>query len=321
LSVELGPSIHNLSAGDIVFLVTRKSGLVRVGKIRPVTDILQIVPLNSNNLRWDVKFLQDLKREGEEIYIALSPVWANNLDPKLRIELSVPFNDQPYNSYILNQQHRDDKPPVEDLPSLFLYPGGRVDAGALQDWLTAANELIQGQPGLNFGKVDGSLPDGLGVSHVDYQPGFIIYEVGVFPIIDGVIVAGGRAGKEFMIDLDAKMNRGAGGLFTRLNHPDRAEEAVENVEEKKFIDFTRELAEGKEQNKRMVLSVVSHDLGIVVVDNMEVESIKRVCKKGKKLYRLFLQKQSDLGGGLNSCINAGYYGECSLWCWSWTANN
>jgi hypothetical protein len=309
LSVEPIPN-NNWSTYDRVLLVTKKSRLARVGKIRPAdngTDELKIIPFDPIDPGWDPIFLEALRREKEELYMRFLPA-TDDLEQQLLIELSVQSDwgsdlVRPDNH---NPGHRDDKP-VDELPVLEVDSTGNVDPATLFAWFNAANGQIQAQPGLSFGEVAGSLPDGLEVDHVHYNPGYIGYNQGVFPNIVDVRVVSNRGG--FMIDIEAEANRGARGKFIRRS-PEK--EAVESVEEKGLPNFIRAVINGQEPTKRMVLSLIGHDLGTVVVDNMEVDSIKRVCKKGKKLYRIFL-KPEEKGGNLNRRVNAGSYGKCSLW--------
>jgi hypothetical protein len=311
LSVELGrPAIVNWSTDDIVFVVTKNSRLARVGKIRPMdngTDELRIGPLNQIPIdpEWEPVFLGALRNDpNEELYMAVIPAADVLVGPRLWIELSV-------KSDLLGYPQHQGGTPYDELPLLVAYDGtGNVDPRDLLDWLKKANELAQAPPGLKFGYVTKSLPKELAVGDVDYKPRDVGYEQAVFPKIDDVrVVSNGGA---FMIYVEAGANRGARGKLMRRNP---GIEAVEAVGVKKWQDFIREAVDTKQ---RMVLSVVHHDLGTVVVDNWEVESIKRVCKKGKKLHRIVL-KQAEKWGGLNSRsrVNAGSYRRCSVWVNSW----
>jgi hypothetical protein len=316
LFVEPEP-MNNLITDGIVFVVTKNSRLARVGRIlRPDrTDVLRIVPFSRIDQVWDPKFLGALEKRGEEIYMMILPAPAgDDLDPKLWIGLSVPVI--PVNHLVAqaNPQHQDAQP-VVDLPVLDFDGAGRVDQRDLFAWLKAANGLLAGtQGGLSFGNLADSLPGSLAVKHVDYNPGFTRYEQGVFPAICSVRVAG-RAGERFVVDVEAQMNRSAGGLFYR-RYQGAAEEAVETVEEKGLGDFIRqqleEVVADVNQSRGIALTVVEDDLGTAVVDKMEVESIKRVCKKGKKLYRIGLKPEEE-GGGLNSRVHTGKYESCSFW--------
>ena len=112
-----------------------------------------------------------------------------------------------------------------------------------------------------------------------------------------------------MIDVEAQANRDTRGVvYTRNLAP-----AVDGVEEKAWQHF---IVDAVDANQRRVLSVIDHESGTLVVNNMKVESIKRVLKKGKKLYRIIL-KQVEEGGDLNSRVNAGSYKKCSCWVNSW----
>jgi hypothetical protein len=324
ISGELSVSapIDNLSADDRVFVVTKKSGVARVGKIRirpDETDEVKIVPFNPINPEWDPIFIGALRREGEELYLGFIPAPAtDDLGPKLKIELSVPLNDLVAQA---NPQHQDGKPvELVELPSLVVDGAGKVDPAALITWVVTANGLAaQGRPGLNFGNLVANLPWALGVSHVHYTPRDAGYERGVFPEINGVSVFGRAREEGFMIDVEWQANRSARGVFFPRRNLDPAEEAVERIEVKNLPlpYFIRQLEEVVvDLTKRMVLTVVGHDLGTVIVDNMEVDSIKRVCKKGKKLYRIFLKKAEE-EGNLNSRVNAGMYRRCSFWFAGW----
>jgi hypothetical protein len=307
---------HNFSAYDRLILVTRNSRLARVGRFRltgnGTADEIKIIPFNPINPGWDPIFIGALEKRGEEIYMMILPAPAgDDLEAKLLIGLTVPIKD-----LLVQDPRPQDAQPLVELPDLVADGAGKVDLGALLVWAEKANELAGTQPGLSFGLVAGSLPAGLPVSNVGYIPGFTIYDQLVFPQINDVRVV--STGEGFMIDVAAEATIVARGLFYRRNPDPAAEEAVERVEVKElqFREFIRDI--GQTLNRRMALSVVDHDLGTLVVDNMEVESIKRVCKKGKKLYRIGFRTAESL----NSRVHTGNYGKCSLWLSSvWIAEN
>jgi hypothetical protein len=307
LSVELRGQSHNWSTDGRVFLVTKNSRIARLGQFHLTgngTDTLQIVPFGLNNAVWDPEFLGALEKKGDELYIALLPV-AEDLEAKLMIGL--PFkSDWGSDLFVANPQPQDGAP--VDLPALVVDTAGNIDPGALLEWFDAANELAPAQHGFSFGEVAESLPDGFAVSRIHFEPRTIRYEQAVYPRIDGARVVG-RSGA-FMIDVEAEANTRARGVFYRRIQA--GADPVESVEGIAWVDFIREEVADVNQSRRLVLSVIAHDLATVVVDNMEVDSIKRVCKKGKKLYRIVLQPARE-GGGLNSRVNAGMYERCSLW--------
>lgn len=59
--------------------------------------------------------------------------------------------------------------------------------------------------------------------------------------------------------------------------------------------------------------IIDNKNGALIVDNMEVEQIKRVKTKDGT-YRLVLQKEP---GGLNSRLKVGIYEGCSVWFTNW----
>jgi hypothetical protein len=288
--------IQNLSADDRVFVVTKKSRFVRLGKIRLTGNGTAVDPFDLE--QWDATFIEALRREKEELYMRLLPAGVD-LESKLLIGVTVPVVlAQPDN----HNPGPQDAQPVLDLPVLDFDGAGRVNPEALFAWVKGANELALGQGGLRFGNLAKSLPDILEVGNVHYQPAIERY--GVFPGINGARVVE-RVGGIFGIDVDSQINRNVRGVLFTRRYP---AEAVESVEKKVLPDFIGQVIEG--QRNKWMLSIINHVSGTVVVDNVEVESIKRVCKKGKKLYRMFLKPEPV---SLNSRVYAGSYRMCSLW--------
>lgn len=299
LSITMYMVLNDWKKYSIVQIATRKSSLVRTGKVQDIfnnrngTWTFEITPFETQPKQiWDRAFVTALSKPEEELYM-------NRLQAKGELEAKLLFE-------VALEKRIVEPGDVDSIIALLPLDAngdGSIGDREILTWLENAQNLIP-TDNLKFGALVASLPGELDVSSVDLKPEFQEFQDFVFNDIRDVLVT--QNNKGIMMDIITRDNMW-GVAYDVIREKASRPELRETLE-----SFIRDLTSNEQTTdfgRRLDcgISAIHHLTGNVVVDRLV---IGKVVKKKSGIYRLFL-KELD-GRGL-STVNAGPIERSSLW--------